>query len=122
MQPTASPVPKSLNEFQRQRLRESADRDQARRLVHGFYAYPLIMLVLALTTRSFHEHPRLLWGTTALGALALLIRLVLILRREVIYRASPKRWRLLQAVAVVLSASAGGILYGGVIYRYGYES
>ena len=114
-------IPNSLTGLQAERLRERADREQTRRLVPGFYVYPMMMLVLGLTTSSYREHPRLLWGTLATIVLALSIRLVLVLRREAMYYAEPQRWRVLQVLAVGLSACASGVLYASIIWLYGFE-
>ena len=67
----ASAIPNSLSGLQVQRLRERADRNQTKRLVHGLYSYPMMMLVLWLTTNCFREHPRLLWSALVIMAVAL---------------------------------------------------
>ena len=115
-------IPNSLNALQVQRLRERADCEQARRLLPGFYVYPLMMLVLWVTTSSFRVHPRLLWGTLVIVVLALALRLVLLLRRKVMYPLKPQRWRLLLLLNIGMIACAIGLLYASIIWLYGYES
>jgi signal transduction histidine kinase/CheY-like chemotaxis protein len=81
-----------------------------------------MMLVLWVTTSSFRAHPRLLWGTLVIVVLSLALRLVLLLRRKVMYPLKPRRWRLLQLLNIGMIACAIGLLYASIIWLYGYES
>ena len=116
-----SAIPESLTAIQVQCLRTKADRDQIKRLAPGMYVYPLLMVILRLSTDCFQEHPRLLWGTGAMMMLALLIRLVLILRSDTLYTKRPGLWRLWLALAVGLASSTVGVLYAGIVWYYGFE-
>ncbi|MBI4902729.1 MAG: response regulator [Acidobacteria bacterium] len=103
-------------------LRAEADRDQGIRLRHAFYVYPLLLGVLAFTTPLLREHPYLLGSGFGAVAVALAIRLVILLSFDRIYFRHPVFWRATLAVTVTLIALFWGSLAPIAVIYYGFES
>jgi len=96
--------------------------DQVARLVHGIYAYPLVLVALATSTPVLIEHPSLFWSSAALVGSATCVRLALLLHRKQLHAVRPVLLRCWLALAVCLSSGTAGLLSVGVYHSYGFES
>jgi two-component system sensor histidine kinase/response regulator len=102
--------------------RELADIDLSGRLLRGMHAYPVMLIVFAITTDAFHRYPRLMWMCTAMIGIALLMRAGLIVGRRYIYNSYGNLWRRLLAFTVIVIAGCCGFLYAAFAQLYGLES
>ncbi|MBL8177954.1 MAG: hypothetical protein JNK48_24970, partial [Bryobacterales bacterium] len=105
-----------------ERLLRFADREQGIRLSHALYVYPLLLLLLYLTTGIFTDHSRWMAGLTGMVGFALALRIFLLVRFDALYRRNPRLWRALLTLSVVLIALFCGALASAVIVTYGFES
>jgi len=103
-------------------LVREAERDQIRRLAHGIYIYPLLLLVLGVTTSYSAEHPRIFWSCAAAMFLAMVMRIAVL---PICSRLDPLKLGGLRRVLVlsVCLASGGlGALHVCAVLLYGLES
>ncbi|MGA8220977.1 MAG: response regulator [Candidatus Acidiferrales bacterium] len=103
-------------------FREQADADLCARWLKGSFAYPLLVSILAIGTDSFRQHPRLMWATTAIFAVAFAARLGLTVGRSYIYTSRPNLWRALMSVTVSINAGCTGFLHAAYAFLYGIDS
>jgi signal transduction histidine kinase/CheY-like chemotaxis protein len=101
--------------------RREADMDLALRLIHGLYFYPILLLLLGLTTGYFREHPSTVLASAAIIAAGVSLRLYVTLWRESLYDANPERWRGLLLLTIILSEGAAGVLFATTVTFYGVE-
>jgi uncharacterized membrane protein YfcA len=76
-------------------LQAQADEELARRGMLGVWGYAILVALLIFKTDYVHDHPRIAIGSAACVLFATAIRLYLIVRKNHIYRANPKVWRML---------------------------
>jgi signal transduction histidine kinase len=96
-----------------------ADKDLARRAIHGGWAFPLLVLVLFLATSFPKDHPRLFcWIGVATLALAVARSALLILKRR-LYSANPRLWRLLFLGSALINGGSWGIFVAVTIHLSG---
>ncbi|HWZ45288.1 MAG TPA: ATP-binding protein [Candidatus Saccharimonadales bacterium] len=117
-------VLKSLSEHDgalRTQLAREAELDQAVRLVNGAFIFPIILVLLELTTTYRADHPRLYWGVAVAIMVAMIMRLALAALRERIYKLRPGLLLLLAAVSVFLGSGATGLSYASALWFYGFE-
>ena len=108
-----------VNPEARREIEQTVDMDQASRLVHGFYAYALLLVVLWQTTDVYVAHARLMWSAASIIALSLLARLVLLAYSERLYAYNRVLWRALITVSVTLVAATSGLIHLGITIFYG---
>src|SRR6266852_9148959 len=99
-------------------LRAEADRDQGVRLRHAMYVYPVLLMVLRLTTDVFEEHSVLMWSGVAIIGAALILRTSILSYHDRIYFYSPRLWRALLTTTVAMIAVFCGSLCAVVVYYY----
>src|SRR5260370_3391300 len=99
-------------------LRAEADGDQGVRLRHAMYVYPILLLVLRLTTDVFEEHSVLMWSGVAIIGAALILRTSILSYHDRIYFYSPRLWRAPLAATLSLIALVCGCLCSGGRYYY----
>jgi len=96
-------------------LRQQADRELAIRGKLGVWGYTVLVLIVMSTTRYVHDHVAGAIGLTAVIAFTA-ARCVLIVGKGQIYRRHPRRWRILFAGSVLLTAASwGGVIALGIL-------
>jgi signal transduction histidine kinase/CheY-like chemotaxis protein len=103
----------------RQRLIKAAAADQAQRMVHSFWVYPLLLILVASSTKLFQERPVLAWSVTGLLLAFIGLRAVLLLGFERVYRGGEKIWIFWSSVASIGTSFTVGTLYASVLALYG---
>ncbi|MBZ5728249.1 MAG: response regulator [Acidobacteriia bacterium] len=103
-------------------LLEEANVELRARLFRGIYAYPVMMAVLAFSTRSFQQHPRLMCAAAGTMLAGLLFRASLMACRKALCAENPTRWRALAAGSVALIAGSCGVMHAALLLLYGWES
>jgi signal transduction histidine kinase/ActR/RegA family two-component response regulator len=103
-------------------ITRQAEAEQTARLVHGFYVYGVLLVVLFFTTNLFHEHPALMAVVAGMITAGTMLRVWVIGVARSAASRSPVFLRWAMKVTVGLCAGASGVLYCSVIYLYGFES
>ncbi len=98
---------------------EQADKDLARRAIHGTWAFPLLVLALYLATSFPKDHPRMLCAVGATTGLLGAGRLALLLYKHRLYSANPSLWRLLFLGSAITSAGCWGVFLGVTMHLSG---
>jgi hypothetical protein len=96
-----------------------ADKDLARRAIHGTWAFPLLVLALYLATSFPKDHPRMLCAVGAATGLLGTGRLALLIYMRRLYSANPRLWRLLFLGSAITNAGCWGIFLGVTIHLSG---
>jgi signal transduction histidine kinase/CheY-like chemotaxis protein len=98
-------------------MRHEQMLDLALRLAHAIYAYPLLLIVLGLTTTWPEEHPFVWWPFTIWIVAASSIRGYLIRRREYYSRRTPTFWwATVRATTIAISTGFGALLMLGSLW------
>jgi len=96
-----------------------ADKDLARRAIHGTWAFPLLVLALYLATSFPKDHPRMLCAVGAATGLLGTGRLALLIYMRRLYSANPRLWRLLFLGSAITNAGCWGIFLGVTMHLSG---
>jgi signal transduction histidine kinase/ActR/RegA family two-component response regulator len=102
-------------------LRE-AEQDQIRRMAHGVYVYPPMLMVLIATTPYPGEHPEIFWSCTAAILTAMLMRVTLLPARNHLAAISPRRLYFILVANIALGSGGLGLLHFCDALVYGLES
>jgi len=106
-------------------LRSKAEKEAAAifaaRLSMGVVIYPIIAVVVWISTDYGHEHLSEFVALTALTAVGIILRLSVLSAREKICAKSPELWYRLIGLSVVILASTFGLLLAHAIAIYGFE-
>ena len=104
----AQPFADNSGQLQDEDLRTQSDEELARRSLPAVWGYGFLVVLLILATSYVHDHPAI----TISGAAALLffnaVRLYLIVRKDRIYPANRRRWRILFPARSCWLPVAGG--------------
>jgi len=92
-------------------LVREAERDQILRVAHGVYIYPLLLVVLAATTRYTAEHPRIFWSCSAAILMSMLMRLALLPVRKHLDVIGHRRLRLMLVANIALASGGLGAIH-----------
>jgi signal transduction histidine kinase/ActR/RegA family two-component response regulator len=106
----------------RAQLQKEADMELLAGVVRGVYAYPILIILLAVSTPFKDEHPVVFWYSTAGLTLSLTARVLLAAFVKPIY--AVHRWLFMGpfvAAVWICSACCGG-LYAYTIWFYGVEN
>ena len=118
----AQPFADNSGQLQDEDLRTQSDEELARRSLPAVWGYGFLVVLLILATSYVHDHPAI----TISGAAALLffnaVRLYLIVRKDRLYPANRRRWRILLSCTVLLAAGCWGILTSLAILFYPFTS
>jgi signal transduction histidine kinase len=98
---------------------EQADKDLARRAIHGTWAFPLLVVALYLATSFPKDHPRMLAWLGAVTGLLGVGRLALLICMRRLYSANPRLWRRLFIGSALTNASCWGIFLGVTLHLSG---
>ena len=109
-------VPKSL----RDDLVRQQDADIARRGIPAIWAGIALVQFLLLAGGVFKEHPAAITWFAASALAGYFGRLLLVLRKDVLYGPRPMLWRFVFCVCQWISASAWGLLVAACEVWYGY--
>ena len=110
------------DDFNRAELLSEADADLARRAIPGVWAN-IALVQFLLIASSFFREQLIISATFALVTIgASVLRLVMIVRRPLIYAVRPSRWRFIFGAAVFASAAAWGLLTAYAVSMYGYAN
>src|ERR1700694_669723 len=107
---------KSLPELARR-----ANLDLAVRVVHAAYTFPILFLLLGVTTPYRREHRGLFWIFVTAIAITVTTRLIQAVFRERIYAIHPRLLTWPLAVTMCLSSGTSGLVFMSVISLYGLE-
>lgn len=105
----------------RLQIEEKVDLDQASRLVHGFYAYPLFLFVLWRTTDVFQAHAKAIGWATGIIVFSLCARVVVLLLSKCLYAHSRVLWRSLLFTTIGLVSITAGLVHLGITLAYGID-
>jgi signal transduction histidine kinase/CheY-like chemotaxis protein len=108
---------KSLPELVRR-----ANLDLAVRVVHAVYTFPLLFLLLGVTTPYRREHRVLFWSFVTAITVTVATRLLQAVFRERIYAVHPRLLTWPLTVTMCLSSGTCGLVFMSVISLYGLES
>jgi PAS domain S-box-containing protein len=100
-------------------VREAADRQSAQRSLPGAACYPFVALVLGLTADLHRKAPFLFGGAVIVVVALAALRILLVLRFDPLFHASPRRWRTAFYSALVLKAMLLGWLFVAAIGSLG---
>ena len=105
----------------RAQLQKEADLELLFGLERGIFAYPILILVLALSTPFRADHPWLFWIFTITLSIALATRMVMAAYVERIYESSRDLliWPL--TISVWACSAMCGALYACALWFYGFE-
>jgi signal transduction histidine kinase/AmiR/NasT family two-component response regulator len=103
-------------------LVREASLDQAKRMIHGLYAYPIFFTVLWATTSYRIDHPRLFWGALTAIGLSLPLRIVTVTWRERLYDIHPRLLVWPVGVSLFLVSTSTGLIYASTPWFYGLEN
>jgi signal transduction histidine kinase/ActR/RegA family two-component response regulator len=115
----SDPLVKQPDDALQPELVREATLDQARRLVRGAYALPVILVVIWATTSYVTEHPRLFWSAAAAMILASGLRVMVGGLAQRIYSFRPALLGGLGALTVGLASGSSGLLFAGSLF-YGF--
>jgi signal transduction histidine kinase/CheY-like chemotaxis protein len=102
------------------KLLREADLDLVNRLLQGFFPYPILLIVLAVTTNFRQDHAGIFWVASASVGITTGLRVFLKVYGERFGSRRPLRF--LIAATVVLSSITSGYLYAATLWFYGYEN
>src|SRR5947208_1918013 len=107
------PAPKSGidQEMLSPNLVREASLDQAKRMIHGLYAYPIFFGLLWTTTSYRIDHPRLFWGTLTAVALSLTLRIITVQWRERLHAIHPRFLIWPVGLSLFLVSTSTGLIY-----------
>ena len=100
-------------------LRRRGSRLMAQRSVVGTLTYPIACVLVALPSGYWRDHPTLVWTVAGASLVIAILRLILVLRFELLYDRGPARWEALFTLGLVASAAAWTVLASFAFYRYG---
>ncbi len=102
-------------------LTAEADLDQILRLISGIYIYPLLFVILAVSTPFRVEHPVLFFTSALISLAAMAMRVVFIRFRETL---AGNTWLLswLLNWNVCMTSGISGFVYVSMLRFYGFES
>jgi signal transduction histidine kinase/ActR/RegA family two-component response regulator len=103
-------------------LVREASLDQAKRMIHGLYAYPIFFALLWTTTSYRIDRPRLFWGTLIAVALSLTLRIITVPWRERMYAIHPRFLIWPVGLSLFLVSTSTGLIYASTPWFYGLEN
>lgn len=117
-----SNLPAEIPAAMRASAQRQADRDLLARLAAGSIIYPVMLLLVGITTPFRVDHPRLFWLIACAVGLALALRFALNIFREQLD--ARRRWAFVAPllVSICLSGGAGGFLLLNAAMNYGFSS
>jgi signal transduction histidine kinase len=99
---------------------EDADSDLARRALPGVWAN-LAMVQFLLVASSFFADQPIIASLFALVTMsASVVRVFVVLRKDMLYVADPRRWRIILAACIVTVAASWGLLASYSVVNYGF--
>ena len=103
-------------------LLAQADEDLARRALPGIWAHLGVVQFLLFGSDYFKSQPvvAVLFALIAIGGL--MVRMLLVFRKDFMYPAHPRRWRSIFGVSVGVVAGSWGLLTGCTFAVYGYSN
>ena len=106
----------------RAQLQKEADLQLLAGVVRGAYAYPILIILLAVSTPFRSEHPAVFWYSTAFLTVSLAARLLLAAFVKPIY--AIHRWVFMTpfVISVWTCSVVSGALYASVLHFYGFEN
>src|SRR5215831_7560873 len=102
-------------------LVQEANLDQVARLVHGVYVYPLLFIVLGLSSSLSTQHSRLFWGASSALAAAMAMRVGLMAMR-IRLCAQPALLSRLLILNVCMTSGVCGLIHASALRLYGFEN
>jgi diguanylate cyclase (GGDEF)-like protein len=102
--------------------RREADLDLLARLLAGSFAYPAMLLFMAVTTSYRTDHPYLFWSAAAAILLGLAVRLTVSRFREELLSQGRTTFFVALLASLVLSGGTAGTLLLAVAMQYGFAS
>ncbi len=108
-------------EMRSPQLLRAAAFDQAKRMVHGLYAYPIFFALLWTTTPYPKDHPGFFWIALTATSLSLILRIATVTWRERLYGIHPRCLLWPVGVALFLVSGSTGLIYGTTPWFYGLE-
>jgi signal transduction histidine kinase/ActR/RegA family two-component response regulator len=103
----------------RSRAEREADLDQASRLIHALYAYPLFLIVVHKTTDLYREHTQVMMVATCVLLMSLLSRMGILAISEELYSFNRLLWRSLISGSVAAVALSAGFIHAAITMFYG---
>ena len=102
------------------RMLREADLDLVNRLLQGFFPYPILLIVLAVTTNFRQDHAGVFWVASASVGITTGLRVFIKIYGERL--GSRRQLRFLIAATVVLSSVTSGYVYSATLWFYGFEN
>jgi signal transduction histidine kinase len=102
-------------------LSAQADAELARRALPGVWANVGMVQFLLIFSDFFKNQPIIASLFTTITLAASIMRLFVVLRKDVIYDASPSRWRLCLYTCIGLVSAGWGMLTGYTYLTYGHS-
>ena len=100
-------------------LRREAELDLVNRLMEGFYPHPILLIVIAATTRFESQHPGIFWTAALSVLLTTIARILLKIVRHSLHENHPALLRGAIALTVGVSSSTSGALYASALHFNG---
>ena len=101
---------------------EEANAEVSARLRTGTVVYLAMLVILAISTRSFHEHPRLMYTSATTLVVGMLFRAVLLYSSKATRTLGHGWWRRLLGVTIVVVAGSVGAIHSTFLVLYGLGS
>jgi len=98
------------------------DTDLTRRAIPAIWATIVAIQFLLLAGTYFREHPAASTAFATACIAACLARLMLVLRKDAMYRAAPFRWRVMFSACQVIFSLAWGTFVASCYIWYGYTN
>ena len=97
------------------------DAELARRALPGIWASLAMVQFVLLAGTSFKDHPLITAAFVALTMASSIVRLFLVIRKDEVYRSSPRGWTVGFAACIFIFAGAWGAMTGFSYIAYGYS-
>ena len=108
-----------LNPEQVGKVRRDAALSLSRRVMAAAVSYLIALAVMRFTTPYAVQHPFVFYGFAVVNLSGIALRLVVLARFDRIYDTGLRRWYLLTAAGVLLTAVGWGFMAGFAVHYYG---